>query len=42
MSVNLNKYVEEASLFFNNVATALDNPEDVDHAFRVGRQRTWR
>lgn len=32
---NINKYVEEASIFFKQVANELGNPEDTDHAFRV-------
>jgi uncharacterized protein (DUF2267 family) len=32
---NLGKYVEEANLFFKEVATELGNPEDIGHAHRV-------
>lgn len=35
MAVNINKYVEEANLFFKNVAIELGNPEGIDHATRV-------
>lgn len=37
MGANLNKYVEETSVFFKNVAAELGHPEDMDHAFRVSR-----
>lgn len=32
---SINKYVEEASVFFKQVATELGAPEDTDHALRV-------
>jgi uncharacterized protein (DUF2267 family) len=35
MSVNLNKYVEEANRFFKDVAVELGNPSDINHASRV-------
>ncbi|HYC39241.1 MAG TPA: DUF2267 domain-containing protein [Chitinophagaceae bacterium] len=31
----LNKYLEEANVFFRDVAIELGNPQDTDHAFRV-------
>lgn len=37
MTANINKYMEEANVFFNNVAKELGNPGDIDHASRVAR-----